>query len=271
MHKSAPAGALDGEYQLGRLHFRGRQIQTTRAHITLLGGTETYGRFMPDPYAKGLRRVLDCPVRNLGVINGGLDCLQRVMQLLQPQDRVQSIVLETPGLLMQSNPFYDVHPYRNDRITRLKPLFLNVFPKVDELTLHFVGHLWHQCKTWHPEQAGRLVQMLRDTWLNTMEGILLNCPAPVHLLHFAGNSAGGPRVTLPMIQALKDGLRSTTVIERDQPDFDSFKYDEWDEGLVYAMQGQLVHDSAVAALATKITAQKSPAQQALNGAFKLSA
>ena len=69
-------GSLDYfpcHYGSSRILFRGPKRDTDRAYVAVLGGTEAYGKFVPDPFPDLLERDLGLAVANLGCMNAGPD------------------------------------------------------------------------------------------------------------------------------------------------------------------------------------------------------
>ncbi len=70
------AGALDYfpcRYGKSKLLFRGPRKRLDGAYAAVLGGTETYGKFVTDPYPVLLEREIGMPVVNFGCMNAGVD------------------------------------------------------------------------------------------------------------------------------------------------------------------------------------------------------
>jgi hypothetical protein len=61
-------------YPGSSLRFRAPAGDPTQPHVLCLGGTETFGRFVDNPYP-GCWPMIAMPVINMGVAGGGLDVL----------------------------------------------------------------------------------------------------------------------------------------------------------------------------------------------------
>lgn len=58
-------------YGKSRLTFRGPRADTSGPYAVVLGGTETYGKFLPLPYPTRLAQETGLNIANLGCINAG--------------------------------------------------------------------------------------------------------------------------------------------------------------------------------------------------------
>ena len=81
-----------------------------------------------------LEREMGMPILNLGAQHCGAgfdtedDAIQEIIE------NAQVIFIEAPSVVNQSNPFYRVHPRRNDRfVTALGPVY-DFFPRLTLLS-----------------------------------------------------------------------------------------------------------------------------------------
>ena len=69
-------GALDYfpcRYGHSKLLFRGPRRRLEGAYCAVLGGSETYGKYVQDPYPALLENTLNMPMVNFGYMNAGAD------------------------------------------------------------------------------------------------------------------------------------------------------------------------------------------------------
>ena len=59
-----------------RLAFRGPKRSLDEPFVAALGGTETFGKFVPRPYVDRLEDKLEMPYLNLGFMSAGLDAFR---------------------------------------------------------------------------------------------------------------------------------------------------------------------------------------------------
>lgn len=175
------AGALDYaacSYGGSRLLFRGPRRDTERAFVAVLGGSETYGKYVRAPYPDVLERELGLPVANLGVMNAGLDVFLNDPAIVQLAARAAVAVVQICGAQNNSNRYYSVHPRRNDRFLAATPALRALYPGVDFTEFHFTRHLLHALQFQSADRFALIAVELRRVWLARMRQILgqLTCP-----------------------------------------------------------------------------------------------
>ncbi|MFN3953561.1 MAG: DUF6473 family protein [Pararhodobacter sp.] len=159
-----------------------------------------------------------------GALLHGAPLLQLAQRLVSPAARIEGIdrhlndaclalsawqarafVLRLPPPGNQQNPFYRVHPKRNDRFLRAEPLLKALFPEVDFAAFDFTGHMLGTLHATCPERFSRLRAGLAASWLEKMRnllarmpsrGVLLQPPAPDWL---TTSGAGLEQVDLPRL------------------------------------------------------------------------
>lgn len=175
------AGALDYApctYGRSRLIFRGPRRDTARAFVSVIGGSEVYGKFVSAPFPDLLERELGMPVANFGIQNAGLDVFLNDTATLGLAAKSAVAILQIFGAANNSNRFYTVHPRRNDRLLSIKPALRNLYPNLDFTEFHFTRHLLHTLHHQSAERFETLATELRQVWVMRMRQILaqLHCP-----------------------------------------------------------------------------------------------
>ncbi len=184
------AGALDYDpchYGTSRLLFRGPGCDLRGDYIAMLGGTETYGKYVERPFAEVVSAALGVPVANLGCMNAGADAFLHDEAVLAIAARAQAVVVQIMGAQNLSNRFYSVHPRRNDRFLGATPLLRSIFRDVDFTEFHFTRHM---LTTLHAASVNRfevVAEELRAAWVQRVRSLLLQIPGPKVLL-WMGNS-----------------------------------------------------------------------------------
>ncbi len=182
------AGALDYfpcQYGTSRLLFRGPRRNTEGDFIACLGGTETYGKYIPTPFPLLLERGLEAPVVNLGCVNAGADVYLHEHAITELACRAQAVVLQITGAQNLSNRYYAVHPRRNDRFLGATPLLRSIFKEVDFTEFHFTRHLLTSLSHRSPDRFNVLAEELRAAWVARMRLLLSRLSRPVVLLWLA--------------------------------------------------------------------------------------
>ena len=156
----------------------------------MLGGTETYGKFIRVPYPDLVEARLGMTCANLGWPNAGLDVLLRDDGLARMAAGARAVVLQLPGAVNLSNRFYRVHPRRNDRFLHATRALCGLFPDVDFTDFHFTRHLLRNLRAASPERFDLVRDELRTTWVERMIDWLHRQRAPVVLLWFSARRPG---------------------------------------------------------------------------------
>ncbi len=177
-------------YGASKLLFRGPQQVLTKDYVACLGGTETYGKYIDRPYPDLLERQLGLPCVNFGWANAGVDAFLKDDGLIELAQHAQAVVLQIPCAMNLSNPFYQVHPRRNDRFLQATERMRRLYPEVDFTEFHFTRHMMARLNQIAPERFSVLQDSLQETWVERMQLLLDRIERPVVLLWFAGHSPG---------------------------------------------------------------------------------
>jgi hypothetical protein len=207
---TAGAGAPDYascQYGASKLVFRGPQRNLTGRYIAVIGGTETFGKYVVQPFSDQLEAALGIPVVNLGISNAGPEVFLADEEVANITRRAQAVVVQMVGAHNQSNAFYTVHPRRNDRVLGVTPQLRALFPEVDFTEFHFTRHLLHSLHAAGRDRFALIVADLQTRWMERMEA-LLRRPGPCKVLLWAG-----PQV--PMADASQQiGPRYPAFVDR---------------------------------------------------------
>ncbi|EEW24875.1 DUF6473 family protein [Rhodobacter ferrooxidans] len=178
-------GALDYypcRYGKSKLLFRGPGRDLDKDYVAVLGGTETYGKFVPVPYPALVERDTGLRLVNLGCVNAGLDAYVQEPAVLDIVGRAAVTVVQIVGAQNASNRFYSVHPRRNDRFLWASPLLRQTFPEVDFTEFHFTRHLLRTLHAVSAERFAAVAEELRAVWLARMTLLLDHIPGKTVLL-----------------------------------------------------------------------------------------
>jgi Domain of unknown function (DUF6473) len=182
------AGALDYSpcsYGTSRLLFRGPKADLKQPFVACLGGSETYGKYIPMPFSDHLEEMLDIQVANFGCMNAGPEVFAFDRDLLQIASQAKACVVQVTGAANVTNRYYSVHPRRNDRFTGPTPLLRALFRQVDFTEFSFTRHLMHALKSRSAERFEVLSEELRLAWIARMKDVLSQLSCPTVLLWLA--------------------------------------------------------------------------------------
>jgi hypothetical protein len=186
-------GALDYfpcRYKTSKILFRGPKRDLSVPYVAVLGGTETYGRFMEHPYPELLEVQLRRAVVNFGCPNAGLDVFVHDPALLKLCNSATDIVIQLPGAQNLSNRFYAVHPRRNDRFLRASSMLKYLYPELDFTDYHFTGHLIGALQSTCPQRFEVVRKELQQAWVGRLKGLLSRLDLRVTLVWMADHQIG---------------------------------------------------------------------------------
>ena len=139
-------GDLPPEYGLcrygtSRLACRGPERPLDAPYVAFLGGSETFGRFVPVPFVEQLERLTGRICVNLGTVHTGLDAWLHDAELIDIATRGEIAVIQLPGAAGLNTPYFRVHPRRNDRFLEALPVLKHIYPELDFTDFTFVNHM----------------------------------------------------------------------------------------------------------------------------------
>ena len=187
-------GALDYfpcRYGTSRLTFRGPRRGLDRPYVAFLGGTETYGKYVPEPFPGLVEAEIGFAAINLGCVNAGLDAYLGEAEILQMARGAEAVVLQVVGAGNLSNRYYSVHSRRNDRFIAASPLLKSLFREVDFTDFNFTRHMLLTLHATSQDRFELLADELRATWVSRMTELLAALPARTVLLWLAGHRPAG--------------------------------------------------------------------------------
>ncbi|KCV82159.1 hypothetical protein ATO10_07212 [Actibacterium atlanticum] len=149
----------------------------------MMGGSETYGRFIERPFATLVEEQINQQIVNLGSVNAGVDAYARDPAILNICAGAKASVLQITGAQNMSNRLYIVHPRRNDRFLRASPLLKNLFRDVDFTEFNFTRHMLNTLQEVSPERFTLVIEELRAAWLARMRFVAESLPGAKILLH----------------------------------------------------------------------------------------
>ena len=160
------------QYGSSRIQCRGPKQVTEGSYLALLGGTETYGKFVPTPFSSLLGRGLGLPAVNLACVNAGPDLYLNEPELLRIAARAAVSVVQIMGAQNISNRYYTVHPRRNDRFLQASPLLKALFPQVDFTEFNFTRHMLMTLQSESSDRFEVVAEELRAAWVARMQRLL---------------------------------------------------------------------------------------------------
>ena len=92
--------------------FVARARHWIQPYCAVIGGSETYGKFVERPYPDLLQDMTGFPVVNLGCANAGADVFALDETVMDICKNAEITVIQLTGAQNISNRYYSVHPRR---------------------------------------------------------------------------------------------------------------------------------------------------------------
>lgn len=175
-------------YGTSKLLFRGPKRKLDQPYVAVLGGTETYGKFLTRPYSILAEERLGHTLVNLGCMNAGLDVFVNDPTVIGICRGAAVTVIQLMGAQNMSNRFYAVHPRRNDRFLRASNLLKTIYREVDFTEFNFTKHLLFTLKDVSADKFAMVEDELRAAWLGRMKKLIATIDGPVILLWMADHA-----------------------------------------------------------------------------------
>ena len=179
-------------YGSSRVQFRGPRCDLSGPYIACLGGSETFGKCVPDAFPALLQNRLALPVANLGCVNAGVDVFLAEPAIGEVAAGATVAVVQVLGAQNLSNRFYTVHPRRNDRFVHASAGLKALYRDIDFTEFHFTGHLLGALARKSPDRFAIIADELRTAWVARMKLLLARLPCKTLLL-WAANQPPPPR------------------------------------------------------------------------------
>ncbi|CUH50960.1 DUF6473 family protein [Shimia marina] len=176
------------QYGESRLTFRGPQKSLEAPYIAFLGGTETYGKFVPQPFVEILDEAMEQTCVNLGYLNAGIDAFLSEPAILEIAQQSEVTVVQIMGAQNMSNRYYKVHPRRNDRFIGASNMMQMVFNEVDFSEFHFTRHMLGTLCARTPDRYAMVRDELRMAWSARMKLLLNTIGGKIVLLWVADHA-----------------------------------------------------------------------------------
>ena len=153
------------QYGSSKNLFWGPKKSCKHSYGVCLGGADTFGGKVPDPFSAMLESEMGMPIHNLGAQHCGAAFYTEDDAIHEIIENAQVIFIEAPSVVNQSNPFYRVHPRRNDWfVTALGPLY-DLFPGADFVECHFTKHLITKLITIDAAREDIVFRTLQYEWV----------------------------------------------------------------------------------------------------------
>jgi len=169
-------------YGSSKLIFRGPQRSLKGGYCAVIGGTETFGRFVEEPFPALLEAISGRKIVNLGCMHAGPDVFANDPSVMDICVQADVTIVQLMGAQNMSNRFYSVHPRRNDRFLKATKLLRSIYKEVDFTEIHFTGHLLSTLEKASADRFKMVREELQKQWVSEMKALLDKISGKVVLL-----------------------------------------------------------------------------------------
>lgn len=161
-------------YRFGRSRqrFRGPQPDLSKPYLAFIGGSETYGKFVENPFPSELGRRLGISVANWGAPQAGPGLFLKDPVLLEACSNAKVCIVSVMGATNMSNRLYSVFQRRNSRLRGVSKVLPLLFPDVDLEKFKFVHNMLFNLHKANPENFRAVELELREAWVARMRELL---------------------------------------------------------------------------------------------------
>lgn len=181
-------------YRFGRsgLVFRGPKRKLEGRYVATIGGSETYGKFVPDPFPNQLEAVLGLPVVNFGCMHASVGVFAEDEAVLDACRDADITVIQVMGAVNNSNKFYSVHPRRNDRFLKAASPLRELYPNLDFAEFNFTRHLLSSLAESAPDAFEEVRREIKAAWVERMKLLIDKIGGRIVLLWMSERAPDAP-------------------------------------------------------------------------------
>ena len=211
-------------YGRSKLTFRGPAKSLDGEYIAFVGGTETFGKFVPAPFPDLVEAALGIKTVNLGCMHAGPDAYLNDPKALDMCNGSIAVAMQVPHASNISNRYFSVHPRRNDRFLRTSTMMQSLYHDLDFTEFAFVRHMLSACRLKCEERFEMVVSEMQSAWVSRMRQLIGLIGSPTILFSLQnhhpkdqdGTAVLGSEplfVHKPMLDGLEPLVHSIHVIE----------------------------------------------------------
>lgn len=251
-------------YGVSRLSFRGPRRPTDGRFVAFLGGSDTFARYIPEPYSDLVETAIGEVCVNLGCQAAGPDVYLNDTAVQSICHDASAVVIQAIGATNLSNAYYRVHPRRNDRFITPTSRLVALYPEVDFSEISFTGHLIARLRAVDEARFALVRTCLQATWVTRMRALIDGVSGKTFLLWFASCSPAskdnGPStaqdpmfVNAQMIDALRNYVDEVIEVVAPRGEIDGMSFAPLDTLAAHDSLGIMAHQMAARALRKPLT------------------
>ena len=162
--------------------FVGQNGRLMGATSLTIGSGQTYGKYVEVLFVDALEAQIGEAVVNLGVMQAGLTATADSPDILPVTSNARMTLVQILDAQNMPNPFYSVHPRRNDRFVSASVTVQRLFPSVDFTGSHVTGHLLGALADTAQSALQSVVSELKIAWVSRLKMIVKSISGDTALL-----------------------------------------------------------------------------------------
>ncbi len=177
-------GVNYAEYRFGhsKQFFRGPKPELGHSYIAMLGGGETFGRFVQRPYPEILADELPLATANFGLDDAGPNFYLHDPVLLDICSRAKLCVISVPHGYAVSNRLYSVMHRANHKLKAVSETLQSLYPDVDFASFRSVRQMLVRLHEVNSANFKVVRIELRRAWVARMRELIGAIDAPCLLV-----------------------------------------------------------------------------------------
>ena len=175
-------------YGSSKLLVRGPRRRLQGDCIAFLGGSETFGKFVPAPYPALIEEANGVMSVNLGALNAGIDAYYHAPGLIDICAMARVTVIQIMGAINMSNRFYTVNTRHNDRFLRASAQLKALYPDIDFGEFHHTTHMLTALAQASREKFELVRREVQTAWVARMKSLMGQIGGTIVLLWMADHA-----------------------------------------------------------------------------------
>ena len=195
-------------YRFGRSKqvFRGPRPDLGGPYLTFIGGSESFGKFVLEPFPKLVENRIGKTCVNLGTPGAGPGFFLKDPVVLETCSRSSRCIIQVMDVAPLSNRMYEVYPRRNMRLRCVSGVLRSLYPQVDFSAFRYVSAMVRKLKDVDLEAYKVVLAEQRSAWLARMLELLQDIETDKTLLWI--QQEGGDDLSKSVTQEMVDVLES---------------------------------------------------------------
>lgn len=175
------------EYRFGnsKQYFRGPKPNLKTPYISIIGGGETFGRYVQTPFAEVVGNELPLGTANFGLCDAGPTFFLKEAGVLDACSRSKLCILSVPHGYEVSNRLYSVSKRENGKLKGVSETLQSLYPDVDFQSFRLIRAMLKKLHQVNSPNFKVIEIELRRAWVARMRELIDMIAAPVILLWFS--------------------------------------------------------------------------------------